>query len=151
MNRQEISASIDIDASPSAVWRVVSDLKGMGERSPQCRKMFILGRRIGKGTRTLNINHVGWVHWPTNAKVIEFEPLRRLSFRIVENRTVWSYELQELPTGTRLIESRRAPDGVSSVSNLLTSRAFGSTAAFEDALERGIQRTLARIKAEVEA
>jgi uncharacterized protein YndB with AHSA1/START domain len=151
MNRQVIESSIEIDASPAKVWDVVSDLKRMGEWSPQCRKMFIVGRTIKMGTRTININRAGKLHWPTNAKVVDFEPGKKIAFRIVENRTVWSYELEPTATGTKLTESRKAPNGVAAMSNAASSRAFGSTAKFEDSLERGIKKTLVRIKSEVEA
>lgn len=150
MNKHVIESSIDIDASPATVWRVVSDLKRMGEWSPQCRKMFVFGGPPKLGTRTLNINHAGKVHWPTNAKVVAFVPEEKIAFRIVENRTVWTYALEATSTGTKLTESRTAPDGVSRISNVLTSRLFGGTARFEGALEKGIHKTLARIKSEVE-
>lgn len=151
MNRQEISASIDIEAPPNEVWDVVSDLKRMGEWSPQCRKMIILGREVKRGTRTLNINHAGKLHWPTNAKVTEFEPNKKIAFRIVENRTIWSYELEPTATGTKLTESRKAPKGVSGASNFAIERGMGGIEKFEAALERGIKKTLARIKSEVES
>lgn len=151
MNRQVIESSIEIDAPPAAVWDVVSDLKRMGEWSPQCKKMVVFGSSVMKGTRTFNINHSGKMHWPTNAKVVDFEPGKKIAFRIVENRTVWSYELEPTATGTRLTESRKAPGGVSGLSNFLTQRAMGSVDKFEDSLERGIKKTLVRIKSEVEA
>ncbi|MEO6472099.1 MAG: SRPBCC family protein [Aeromicrobium sp.] len=151
MNREEISASIDIDATPAEVWEVVSDLKRMGEWSPQCKKMFVLGREVKKGTRTFNINSAGKMHWPTSAKVTEFDPEKKLAFRVVENRTIWSYELEKTAAGTKLTESRRAPNGVSSGSNFAVERGMGGIEKFEASLERGIKKTLARIKSEVEA
>lgn len=151
MNRTVISASIEIDASPNEVWDVISDLKRMGEWSPQCRKMIVFGREVKKGTRTLNINRAGKLHWPTNAKVTEFVPNKMISFRIVENRTIWSYELEPTATGTRLTESRKAPNGVSGPSNFATERGLGGIEKFEASLERGIKKTLVRIKSEVEA
>ncbi|MBK5217878.1 MAG: SRPBCC family protein [Propionibacteriales bacterium] len=150
MNRELIQSSIEIEAAPAKVWEVVSDLKRMGEWSPQCRKMYVLGGRVKKGTRTLNINHQGKLFWPTNAKVIEFEPEKKLAFRIAENRTVWSYELEPTATGTRITESRKAPHGVSRVSNFLAERGMGGIDRFEVALEKGIDKTLTRIKSEVE-
>lgn len=150
MNRELIQSSIEIEATPAKVWAVISDLKRMGEWSPQCRKMYVLGGDVKKGTRTLNINRAGKVHWPTNAKVIEFEPEKKIAFRIVENRTVWSYELEATATGTRVTESRKAPEGVAKVSNVLTGRVFGGIDRFEAHLEKGIDKTLARIKSEVE-
>jgi len=151
MNRQVIESSIEIGASPDAVWDVVSDLKRMGEWSPQCKKMIVFGGEVKKGTRTLNVNSAGKMHWPTNAKVVEFQPGKKIAFRIVENRTVWSYELEPTETGTRLTESRKAPTGVSSLSNFMTQKGMGGTDKFEAALERGIKKTLLRIKSEVEA
>jgi uncharacterized protein YndB with AHSA1/START domain len=149
-NRPLIEGTIDIDAPPAVVWAVVSDLKRMGEWSPQCTRMFVFGGEIKQGTRTLNVNKQGWKRWPTNAKVVHFEPERKLAFRVVENRSVWTYELEPTETGTRLTESRKIPDGVSKVSTVLTNAVLGGTPTFEDELATGIRRTLERIKSEAE-
>lgn len=150
VNQPVIEGSIDIDASPAAVWAIVSDLKRMGEWSPQCTRMIIFGGKVKQGARTLNLNKQGWKRWPTNAKVIAFEPERKLAFRVVENRSIWTYELEPTATGTRLTESRRIPHGVSKVSKVLTNTMLGGTPSFEAGLETGIRRTLERIKAEAE-
>jgi uncharacterized protein YndB with AHSA1/START domain len=150
-NQPLIEDSIDIAAPPEAVWAIVSDLRRMGEWSPQCQRMWVIGRGVRLGTRTVNLNRQGWKRWPTNAKVVAFEPQRRLAFRIVENRTVWTYELEPTATGTRVTESRRAPHGVSRLSNIATRTVLGGTAPFEAGLATGIRRTLERIKAEAEA
>jgi uncharacterized protein YndB with AHSA1/START domain len=149
-NLQLIDGSIEIAAPPAKVWEIVSDLERMGEWSPQCRRMIVFGGEVRRGTRTLNLNRQGRLHWPTNAKVVAFEPHRKLAFRILENRTIWTYELEATETGTRLTESRTAPKGVSGLSNFLTQKAMGGTARFEVALGQGIRRTLERIKAEAE-
>ena len=149
-NRDRIEGTIEVDAPPAAVWKVVSDLRRMGEWSPQCRRMFVRGGEVGIGTRTVNINRQGALVWPTRSEVKEFEPERRLSFRIMENGTIWTFELEPTATGTRVTESRTAPHGVKKVSNVLTQRVLGGTAQFEEGLEKGIAETLARIKSEVE-
>ena len=149
-NKAVIGSSIDIDASPAEVWKVVSDLRRMGEWSPQCAKMFVLGGGVKKGTRTINVNKEGNMVWPTAAKVVEFDVDRKIAFRVV-NRSIWSYELEPTATGTKLTEQRLTPDGVLGFSNTMTKRAYGSIEAFENRLERGIGKTLARIKSEVEA
>ncbi len=151
VNRDIITASIDIAAPPAAVWAVVSDLKRMGEWSPQCRRMIIRGGEIAQGTRTININRQGWKFWPTRSYVKVFEPERELALKVAENGTVWTYRLEALDGGrTRLTESRTAPNGVSNLSNLLTKHVLGGTDAFETELEQGIAHTLQRIKSEVE-
>lgn len=150
-NQQLIEGSVDIAATPSVVWNLVSDLKRMGEWSPQCRKMIVFGKEVKRGTRTLNLNGRGKLRWPTNAKVVAFEPNRRLAFQIVENRTIWTYDLEATEFGTRLTESRSAPKGVSKVSNVLTQNVLGGTDNFEVELDGGINTTLSRIKAAAEA
>ncbi len=150
-NREEISASIEIEATPDQVWALVSDPARMREWSPQCRKMIVRGKGpVGVGTRTFNINRRGLLFWPTRAKIKQFEPGKLFAFKIAENGTVWSFELEPTATGTKLTESRRAPDGVSDVSNFLTRNVLGGTENFEGELEVGIRQTLERIKAAAE-
>ncbi len=150
-NRDLITASIDIDATPATVWSVVSDLRRMGEWSPQCRRMFIRGGEVEQGTRTININRQGWKVWPTRSYVKVFEPERALAIKVAENGTVWTYELEPTESGTRLTESRTAPQGVSGLSNFLTQHVLGGTDEFEAGLQTGIEATLAKIKTAAEA
>lgn len=149
-NRELIESSVEIAAPVQRVWAIVSDLRRMGERSPQCRKMYILGGPIGHGTRTININSAGWKYWPTTSRVVAFEPERRIAFRIPQNGSVWTYELESIDQDTRLTESRSLTGQASALSNFLTERVLGGTATFEDEVERGIIRTLERIKVEAE-
>jgi uncharacterized protein YndB with AHSA1/START domain len=150
-NQSLIQQSIEIAAPPATVWGIVSDLRRMGEWSPQCVRMTVLGRDVGVGTRTLNLNRDGWKRWPTTSRVVVFEPEQTLAFRVPVNRTVWTYELEPTATGTLLTESRRAPEGVSRLSNLAVGAALGGTDAFEASLSDGIRRTLERIKVAAEA
>jgi uncharacterized protein YndB with AHSA1/START domain len=152
-NQPLIQHSIQIDAPPAVVWGIVSDLRRMGEWSPQCVRMVVLGRELGVGTRTINLNRQGWKRWPTTARVVVFEPEQTLAFRIPANRSVWTYELE--PTGdgagTVLTESRRAPAGISALSNALVGAGLGGTERFESSLSDGILRTLDRIKSAAES
>jgi uncharacterized protein YndB with AHSA1/START domain len=150
-NQPLIQHSIEIAAPPATVWGIVSDLRRMGEWSPQCVRMAVLGREVGVGTRTLNLNRDGWKRWPTTSRVVVFEPEQTLAFRVPINRTVWTYELEPTATGTLLTESRRAPEGVSRLSNIAVGAALGGPEVFEASLSDGIRRTLERIKAEAEA
>ncbi|NLU83131.1 SRPBCC family protein [Rhodococcus sp. HNM0569] len=150
MAASTLESSIDIDANPQDVWAVVADLQRMGEWSPQCRKMLILGGVVGEGTRTVNLNRKGLLVWPTTSKVVSFVPNKRLAFRIPENRTIWSYVLEPTETGTRLTERREAPSGTSGVSQFLVKWVLGGNDGFERELTEGIDQTLARIKAAAE-
>ncbi|BAH50119.1 SRPBCC family protein [Rhodococcus opacus] len=145
-----LEASIDIDATPQDVWAVVSDLKRMGEWSPQCRKMRVLGGVVEEGTKTVNINRKGLLVWPTTSKVVKFQPNKAIAFRILENRTIWSYELEPTSGGTKVIERREAPTGTSKVSQFLVKTVLGGNEDFEVDLVNGMNTTLARIKSAAE-
>jgi uncharacterized protein YndB with AHSA1/START domain len=145
----ELKATISLDASPAQVWALVTDVARMGEWSPQVVRTFVLGGPVRLGTRFVNINHQGWKHWPTSAKVVRFTPHRDFAFRITENRTVWSFQLE--PTadgGTRITHRRETPDGISTVSNALVGAFLGGQETFVPELLEGMSRTLERIKAE---
>ena len=148
--RELIEASTEVDASPASVWEVVADLRRMGERSPQCKKMFILRGPVSEGTVTVNLNNRGPLWWPTTSKVTRFERERVLAFHVPINGPTWTYELEPTATGTRLTESRRVKAPGKAISNFLINRFMGGVPAFEAELQRGIEDTLARIKAEAE-
>lgn len=142
-----IEDSIDVTASPEAVWSVISDLRRMGEWSPQCKKMVVFGGEVKQGARTLNVNRRGPLVWPTTAKVVAFEPNREIAFRIAENHTVWSYRITPTETGSRVTESRTAAGGkTTAVSAFLVDKVFGGNDSFEDELRAGIRETLGKVK-----
>jgi uncharacterized protein YndB with AHSA1/START domain len=146
-----IEASIDIAAPPARVWGLVSDLRNMPRWSPQCRKTFVRGGPIGQGSKLVNINRRGLLVWPTQSMVTEFVPEQKLAFRIKENWTIWSFTLE--PTtdgGTRVVQRREAPKGISDVSVRLTKTVLGGLDEFTTELQQGMNQTLARIKADAE-
>lgn len=146
-----IEESIEINGTPAQVWSVVSDLQRMGEWSPQCKKMFVFGGPVKAGTRTLNINRRGPLVWPTNAKVVAFDPNKEIAWRIVENTTVWTFKLAETEGGVTLTESRTAVGGTTSkISSVLVDKVFGGNDSFEDELKVGMRETLGKIKRAVE-
>lgn len=145
-----LQARIDIDASPGAVWALVSDLSLMPKWSPQCKLMKAFGP-LRPGTRTVNVNRRNYLFWPTTSRIIEVVPERKLAFRVNENSTVWSYELEPTATGTRLTESRHAENGVKPMSNLLVSTVLGGVPNFERELVDGMNASLSRIKAAAES
>ncbi len=144
-----LKAEIDINAPVATVWSLISDLNRMPQWSPQCRKMKALGP-IRPGTRTLNLNRHGMLFWPTTSTITEVIPDRKLAFRVDINHTVWTYELEPTATGTRLIESRHAENGVTAVSAAATKAALGGVDKFEKELLEGMNLSLARIKAAAE-
>ncbi|ORI21389.1 SRPBCC family protein [Rhodococcus sp. 1168] len=145
-----LEATIDIDAKPEQVWKLVSDLKRMGEWSPQCKLMKVFGGDIRRGTTTLNINRRGLLVWPTRSKVIEFEPNQKIAFRVLDNKAIWSYSLTPNGTGTTVVEKREAPNGTTAISSFLVKNVLGGSDQFDIELVDGMNKTLQRIKAETE-
>lgn len=144
-----LEATIEVAAPPATVWTLVSDLPRMASWSPQVVKTVMRGP-VGPGARALNINRSGWKVWPTRSQVVEFEPERRIAFRVADNWLHWSYELQPTPTGTRVVHRREAPDGLSPVSGRFQKLLLGGQDTFDAEVLAGMEQTLARIKAEAE-
>ena len=148
----ELEATIDVAASPAEVWAMVSDIERMASWSPQVVRTTVKGGGVQLGTRFSNLNRQGLLFWPTKGKVVRFDPHRDFAFRIADNRTIWSFELEPIPNGgTRITQRRELPDGISNLSLRLTKVALGGVDKFTDRLRDGMQQTLARIKAEAEA
>ena len=144
-----LQAQIDINAPVPKVWALVSDLKKMPQWSPQCRLMKPIGG-MRQGARTINFNRRGFLAWPTTSRITELIPEKKLAFRVNENHTVWSYELEPTEAGTRLIETRHAENGTTAMSNFLVNSMMGGVPSFEDELIEGMNLSLNRIKAAAE-
>lgn len=146
-----LEASIEIAAQPARVWALVADLRNLARWSPQVRKTIIRGGAMRVGAKLLNINRRGLLVWTTRAIVTEYEPERRVAFRVRENWTIWSFELEPTETGgTRLVQRREAPKGISDFSVRATERLMGGVEAFTREMQRGMEQTLSRIRNEAE-
>ena len=144
-----ISASVEVEADPDSVWRVVSDVTRMSEWSPECRRIVVLGSsRRGVGTTFLGLNRRGWAMWPTTSKVVRYEPGRAVAWRTRESGATWTYELAASGTGTTLTGRREL------ASYTLGTRAMapliGGAQGHDEELAAGIRTTLERIRSTVE-
>ncbi|MEZ5091030.1 MAG: SRPBCC family protein [Micropruina sp.] len=144
-----LQAEIEIDAPVSKVWGLISDLNNMPRWSPQCRLMKALGP-VRPGTLTLNLNRRNNLFWPTTSRIVEVIPERKLAFRVPINNSVWSYELEPTATGTRVVETRHAENGVKALSTMTVNSVLGGVPQFEKELLAGMNTSLARIKAAAE-
>lgn len=144
-----LQAEVEINAPVEKVWGLISDFRRMPQWSPQCRWMKPLGP-VRPGTRTVNINRRGWMFWPTTSVITEVVPQTKLAFRVPENRTVWSYQLEPTAGGTRLVETRHAENGISAFSAMATKLFMGGVPGFEIELVDGMNASLRAIKAAAE-
>lgn len=146
-----LEAETEIAATPDEVWALVSDLPRMATWSPQVVKTFVRGGEVRLGAKAVNINRSGWKVWPTQSKVTAFEPGERLTFRVADNWLHWTYELTPTAAGTKVRVTRTAPDGLSPVSARLQGAVMGGLDKFDAEVQAGMETTLERIKAELEA
>ncbi len=138
-----LRAQIDINAPAEKVWALISDFSRMPQWSPQCRLMKAFGP-LRQGTRTININRRKFLFWPTMSTVTEVVPEKKLAFRVNTNNTIWTYELEPIENGTRLVESRHAENGVKPVANFTARTVMGGVPNFERELIDGMNTSLAR-------
>jgi uncharacterized protein YndB with AHSA1/START domain len=109
--------SIDIDASPQAVYDLVADLPAMGRWSPECYRCDWAGgaTKAAPGARFIGRNRIGVRRWSTRGVVVVADPGRELTFDISYYGlpvSRWSYRISERPGGITLTEStedRRGP------------------------------------------
>ncbi len=144
-----LEESIEVAVDPETVWALISDLTRMPRWSPQVRKTWVKGGTTRQGVRFRNLNRKGLLFWPTKAKVVAFVPNQKLAFRVADNYAIWSFTLEPSGTGTRIIERRETPDGISAVSEKLTKVVLGGQEGFTEDLRAGMRQTLARIKADL--
>ena len=103
-----LDASIDISASPDAVYDVVTDISRVGEWSPEATG----GRWIDDGTGKVGDwfsgdNSAGGREWTRECEVMAAERGRDFTFVVggaENNRTWWSYEMAPSDSGTTLKE-----------------------------------------------
>jgi len=101
-------ASIEIAATPQAVYELVSDVTRMGEWSPEAIGADWIDGGVGKvGDWFDGHSKSGDREWTRACEVACAEPGKDFTFvvgGVEENCTWWSYEMQPVEGGTRLTE-----------------------------------------------
>ena len=105
-----VTRSVDVEAPPDLVWRLVSDLPRMGRLSPENAGGRWLRGATGPalGARFRGTNRRGWRRWSTSVVVTECEPGRRFAFEVSSFGLAisrWTYEVTPRGAGTTLTES----------------------------------------------
>jgi hypothetical protein len=143
------SASIHVDAPPETVYDVVSDVRRMGEWSPECRECAWLDGASGPvvGARFKGTNRKGVVRWSTKPKVVA--ATRGQTFSFATDITRWSYQFDPESGGTKVTESFEMTADEPVLLDL-GQRYFLRIKDRRADLEAGMGVTLARIKQAVE-
>jgi Polyketide cyclase / dehydrase and lipid transport len=150
-------ASVHVGAPPDDVYALVSDVTRMGEWSPETVQCRWLEGAAGPvvGARFKGTNRRGIVRWSTFARVIAADPGREFSFVVTlltfrREMTKWRYRLEPAADGgTEVTESFELLDDLPWYV-AAAERLMGVGDRKAD-LQRGMQRTLERMKAAAEA
>jgi polyketide cyclase/dehydrase/lipid transport protein len=105
-----VGDSIEIAASPEAVYDMVSDVTRMSEWSPEQSATKWVGGATGPvvGARFRGTNRIGWHRWSTSCTVIDATRGKRFAFHVSDYGFAvsdWIYEFEPTPTGCKVTES----------------------------------------------
>jgi hypothetical protein len=139
----EGQATIHINATPEAVYALISDVTRMGDWSPETTSCEWLDGATGPavGARFKGTNKMGPAKWSTSPTVTVAEPGKAFAFDT--GGTEWRYDLTPDRGGASVTESFRVTNGL--------VKAVGPFIGRKNSLVRGMQLTLERIKVAAEA
>jgi len=105
-----LTETIEVAATPEAVWALVSDLPGMGRLSPEATGGTWVKGATGPavGARFKGSNRNGWRRWSTTSTVTEAVPGRDFGFRVRYAGlpvSVWHFDIEATPAGCRVTQT----------------------------------------------
>lgn len=147
------AVSLRIEASPEAIYAIVSSPEGIGSLSPECIGGQWLDGATGPavGARFKGRNKRGPVRWSTVNTVVAADPGRAFAFETKQSATRWRFDLEPDGTGTVVTESREPSGPYPFVARAFTTLLLGGVGDHTDELRDGMRATLERLKAKVEA
>jgi hypothetical protein len=147
-------ASVEVDATPTALYDVVSDIRRMGEWSPECRRcVWIDGAtRPVVGARFKGSNRRGMVRWSTKPRVVVADPGLEFAFvttHLGRDATRWSYRFEPTSGRTNVTESFEMLRDMAWYLRFADRWLMGVRDRKAD-LETNMSETLGRLKAAIE-
>ena len=143
------SDSVQIAATPEAVWDMVADVTRMGEWSPICAACWWdegAGPTVGGWFTGRNV--VGETVWETRSQVVAAERGAAFAWTVGEGWVNWTYTFAPSAGGTLLTESWEFPPaGLALFEQLYGEKAPTHVANRIAAARTGIPVTLAAIRA----
>lgn len=148
-----VEVGVDIAAPGDTVYELVSDVRRMGEWSPECQRCEWLGGadRAVAGARFRGHNRIGARRWSTVSTVVAAEPGRAFGFRTSALGLPvadWHYAIAPIAGGCRITETWRDARGP-----LMKALGLVTTGVRDRAGHNrvGMETTLRRLKLAAEA
>jgi Polyketide cyclase / dehydrase and lipid transport len=147
-------ASTDVQASPAALYDLVSDVRRMGDWSPECRHCEWIGGATepAVGARFKGTNQRGVARWSTKPRVVVADPGREFAFvtgHLGRDMTRWSYRFEPASDHAKVTESFEMLRDMPWYFRLADRLLMGVKDRKAD-LETNMQETLRRLKAATE-
>lgn len=155
----ELSDSITINASPAAVFTLLSDITRTGEWSAQCYRAHWNDAddthasdapSHGIGSTFTGYNRTPEREWSTTCEVITYKPNTEFSWQVLSSGTVWGYRMEPAPNtndATLLTEfTAFTPAGEAYFRSKFGPDATAQETQRQHAATAGITQTLTRIK-----
>lgn len=142
------TVSTVVPAVPETVYDLVTDITRMGEWSPETVEAVWLdgARRAAVGVRFKGTNAIGSTRWATKPVITEAERGRAFAFEVPGAAGgKWRYEFEQVPGGTRVVESVRQDKPSPLIIRLIQRRAGVTDRSSH--LRQGMQTTLERLSA----
>lgn len=146
------SASVHVDASPAAVFALLTDLDRLPTLSPENERCEFLdgSSTIEVGATFRGHNRAGEYEWHADCVVTELEPGRRFAYEVppkFEHATTWAYTIEPDADGDgcTVTETFHAP--LLGLPDIYPGRIEGR----RDNLERACESTMANLKAALES
>lgn len=153
MDNPTAQGTIDIDAPPTLIYELITDVTALPEWAAETDRCRWLDGATGAvvGARFRGRNRHKGRRWSTTCKVTAADPGRRFAFEVAVLRTrtaEWEYEIEPTEAGCRVTESTRRL--VPLLPAKLANRLLG--VRDRDAHNQAnIERTLANLKQHAEA
>ena len=145
-------ASIDIAASPEAIYDLVADVTNMGRWSPETYRTEWLdgatGPRVGATFKGWNKDKFGPIplKWSTTCTVKTAARGEEFAFTVDKSGATWTYRFEPTTSGTKVTEIREDGD------KPMSAKIFNAVVPRRDEkLVAGMNETLKRVKAAAEA
>jgi hypothetical protein len=147
--------SVRIRATPEVLYDMVSDVRRMGEWSPECRQCEWIDGATGPtvGARFKGSNRRGAARWSTKPRVVTADPGQEFAFvtsHLGRDMTRWGYRFERVADEITVIESFEMLTDMPCYFRLSDRFLMGVKNRKSD-LEQNMAVTLARLKAVVES
>jgi uncharacterized protein YndB with AHSA1/START domain len=157
-DRPSVEVTALVEASPEAVWELISDVTRLSEWGGECRGAeWVEGSGPGAGGRFRGLQRRGDMEWETISVVTKFEPGRTFAWAVndLDNpAATWGFELSPEGSATRVAYAAvmgPGPSGLTAHIDQHPDREEAIVAARLEEHRRNMTTTLAAIKAVAEA